>query len=228
MKITNEKELLDLFVGKTEIREIFHSPFRNLKDNGNIWASDASILCILSAEAAEGEYEDDSLRKPDFLVDNVNKILSLSDIEAALDKAPLIKEVVETQVKCEDCDGDGIVFVDYHAKDGTWYHDIEIDCPVCDGIGKYTDYVATDNLVYDNTKCIKIGDVAFLPKYIDILAKAMKLVGTTVLKMIKEGESNHDVRVFSLTKDVTIYLMPINNYYEGIEICAEIPLNGEL
>ena len=138
MIINNEKELLNLFVDKDDIRPNFQEPFLNA-NYGEVWATDGYSLLFVNQECLNGEYPTRELTMPELMDKNCTTVITQDALRVALSECPQVDEEIETgkYKKCKECDGSGEVEWEYFDNKGSC-HQRDFDCPCCDGSG-YSD-----------------------------------------------------------------------------------------
>ena len=99
----------------------------------------------------------------------------------------MVEDEETEDVDCDECDGSGRVECEYVDKGGAT-HEVTADCPICFGSG-YVDGEPkkTGKMVVDFSTLIKLGEAYFMGYRLDILAKAMELLGLERLTMTHHG-----------------------------------------
>jgi hypothetical protein len=212
MKIKNEKELFDMYVGKEPLRPVLQKPFINEKD-GRVWASDGYMLITVNRESVKGKYKtctfgnNLSLRES-----NCNIPLLVSDLQGALDQCPKEDEVVVTHKMkdCPECDASGLVDVIYTASCDHETYDIEAECPICDGSGVIQEAVMTPTgrKIPRNDAIIKLGDSYCKALNIDILVRTCRMLGVESMRLIRNGYK--EIAIFELDEDIHVCISPMH------------------
>lgn len=184
-KISNEQKLFELFCDKGKCFNPYQEPFLEL-DHNEVWAIDGSKGVAVKAELVSGKYPERRIRDIEFGTP-CNAKVTLKAIKDALAKLPMVEEEEIEDVDCDECDGSGEVEYEYVDKGGST-HEVTADCPICFGSG-YVDGAPkkTGKMVVDFSTPIKLGEAYFMGYRIDILAKAMELLGLETLTMTHHG-----------------------------------------
>jgi len=174
----NERELLKLFYGSDNRREVLRQPF--LQD-GKVCASDGYVLIRIDSSLCEGSYEE----KPGGLtpprtasvVPEATTYIAVTrqQIERALERAS-----EKQNRQCPECKGSGDVTWEY--RDRNYHtHTMEETCPVCDGSGTIDDYTV---IKYQFIACGKaLGYHA-----VKTLLAAMSWLGIDAIRLVNAGE----------------------------------------
>lgn len=180
-KISNEKELFDLFCDKDSCFEQYQKPFLDIGHNA-VWATNKHMAVAVKAELVSEKYQKWKIEGPT-LGTLCNTIVTLKAIKDALAKLPMVEEEEIEDVDCDECDGSGEVECEYIDNNG-----VTTDCPICFGSG-YVDGAPkkTGKMVVDFSTPIKLGEAYFMGYRIDILAQAMELLGLETLTMTHHG-----------------------------------------
>lgn len=186
-KIKNETELLGLFTDYNEIRQYMRTPFFHPTYN-EVWATEGHVIIRISPDRLNGHYEpvvgcEKQLPK----VQNPRHLSCTIDaIKQALDACPLVDEVIteEYEAECKECGGTGDVEWEY-ADDDLYTHYHDFDCPKCggDGVIRREKEIHTGKKVHDKKAIVKIGNAIFIWYFLDIVAKALKLIGADVISI---------------------------------------------
>ena len=124
---------------------------------------------------------------------NCNFIVTLKEIKDTLAAIPQIE--VRGDKECPECDGEGGVEWNYIDQAGKRHYKF-CDCPVCDGTG----YI-------DKPDCpIQIRSVIFESKYIDILRRAMEIIGLSEIRCIHQ--ELRQPCIFVADENIEIVIMP--------------------
>lgn len=203
----NEQELLSLFYNKEDdTRPHMTAPY--LK-NGYVCATESHILIRIKAETLNGEYSETEFLDIDWPTDNCNFIVSLQDIETMLSSIPKVVEEkqIGEDIWCMECDGEGEVEWAYQDMDGNDYSEYH-DCPVCKGSGykSVARYEITGRMIPDLKCLIQIRYVNISAKLLEILGKAMKIIGVDEIRCVYQ----YNIRpcVFRMDDNIEIMIMP--------------------
>ena len=185
-KISNEQELFELFCDKEHYNEKRHEPFLNVVYN-EVWATDGYLVVAVKPELVSGRYRENRLSLNTPFGKACDRTVTLKAIKDALAKLPMVEEEEIEDVECEECDGSGKVECEYHDNQGST-HEVMADCPICFGTG-YVDGILkkTGEKVVDYNTPIKLGEAYFMGHRIDVLARAMELIGQETLTMTHHG-----------------------------------------
>ena len=202
----NEQELLSLFYEENDIRPILSAPY--LK-NGYVCATESHILIRIKAETLNGEYKEVDGLNLTLPKSNCNFIISLQDIKTTLANIPQIEEEKRFggNVMCKECDGEGEVEWEYRDKRGHYYYDY-FECPACKGSG-YEDeprYVKTGKMIPYGLCPIRIRRVTIKAEFIEILSKAMEIIGVDEVRCIHQELGKPCI--FRIDDNIEIVIMP--------------------
>lgn len=177
--------------------------------NGYVCATEAHILIRIKAETLNGEYKEIQSCNIDWPTDNCNFIVSLQDIEKALSNIPQVEEEeqIGEDIYCEECDGEGEVEWEYQNKNGRYYHE-EHTCPVCLGSGysARAKYKKTGRMIPDEEYHVGIRHIVIKAKYLEILAKAMRLIGVEEVRCVHQAPARPCI--FRVDDNIEIIIMP--------------------
>lgn len=184
-KISNEKELFDLFCDKDSCFEQYRKPFLNLGHN-EVWAANLHTAVAVKSELVSEKYRKRKIKDLTFGTP-CNTIVTLKAIKDALAKLPMVEEEETEDVECDECDACGKVECEYVDKDG-FRHGVMAECPICFGTG-YVDGAPkkTGKMVVDFCTPIKLGEAYFMGHLLDVLAQSMELIGLERLTMTHHG-----------------------------------------
>ena len=208
MKIKNEAELLSMFCGKNEFRELLRTPFFNTRYN-EVWSTDGHALIRIKSERLVGEYPKGKLGLP-ALESLCMKKVTIEALNKALDECPKVDEeiVIQEAVECKECDGSGEVYWEYTDNTGHTHEHLD-ECPVCDGTGEieHAKIKKTGKKVLKAKAVINVGNAYFFANNLYRLKFAMDFLGITSADLISNSDrwSNE----FILDDDIHIMLMPI-------------------
>lgn len=179
----NYPSILELFT--TEKEGIFvwrESPFRI---DQKVYATDANTMIIM-----DGKLAPEISELANYPAENVLKnipdygpslgIIPVSVLKEALSNVPM----VDAYIWCEACDGEGDVDFRFEWENKTYWKNH--DCPVCNGDGEIKK--VPDELEYDPTSHIVVGESAFKARIIDMIVKAGELSGSKEIKILYQPE----------------------------------------
>lgn len=154
-------------------------------------------------------------RFPDFsqfleLAEDCETEIDLEKLKALVDLCPMEEDFDENQAEtgCDECEGYGEVrftYEDSHGGD----HEIDAECPICDGEGKVRELALTPNgkMIRSRDYYLQLGD-AFLAIWLaEKLLKVQELVGGELL-LVNEGIGNLSARVFEIGS-VRVVIQPL-------------------
>ena len=217
-KIKNEKELLDLFVCKSEFPEKLTRPFENLYYEGKVWASDGHLLLAIDKECLSEEYEKDKLKLPEIKERNVNTVVTKNAIQEALSKCEQVEEEVTIgkYVDCEECEGTGGVEWKYITRHGGNVYYEEKDCPICKGSGHSQEPIVkkTGKMINDPNAPMKIDTMGVFSRYVQIVLEAMELLGIDEIRHVVTDD--REPNLYLVTDYIKLYWMPAR-----IDLCEK-------
>ena len=204
-KISNEKKLFELFCDDDTCIDEYQEPFLRLGHN-EVWAANRNMAVTVKAELVSEKYRKRKIKDP-ILGTPCNTIVTLKAIKDALAKLPMVEEEEIEDVECEECDGSGKVECEYHDNQGST-HEVMADCPICFGTG-YVDGTPkkTGEMAVDFCTPIKLGDAYFMGYRLDVLAKAMELIGLERLTMTHHGHGDEKGKACELQADGVRFLL---------------------
>ena len=205
----NEKRLLNLFINAGTGFPQYAEPF--LK-NGYVYATDANKLIRIKADTLNGQYKSDKVKWSWSLpVDNCDILIFKTDIEKTLACIPQQKEIITAD--CPECDGSGVVFLEYIDKKGET-HEIEAECPICEGSG--SEEKETEKIIPSPSAPVAIGDFKLHASDVQVLLEAMKIIGVTEVHIISQTDNRI---VFRIDENISIMMTPSlsNNTYRKTE-----------
>jgi Zn finger protein HypA/HybF involved in hydrogenase expression len=210
--MNNYLEILNLFVTKDELRPPMTKP-----NIGDKYASstDAHSLVFFDKNLLPSDINFQTIGKyPDISIfvnveENLNNLLSIDKINSTLEKCPLIEDFDEEEKEdtCDECNGSGEVEVTYEDKK-LKDHDIDVECPICEGHGKCTVTIEKPNgkMVRNNEYYVQCGN-SFMSIYlIERLLKVSELLCEEIFLVNQITESQFSV--FRIGK-VKVLLMPL-------------------
>lgn len=189
-------KVLSLYVSDDELRVKLQKPYRY---GDFIVATDSRALIRIPVEHVEAEYPQGTIKSNHLLNDsNCHRMLTLSDIKAALAKVPRDEKTID----CDECEGTGGVIWEYTDQNGNEYQS-NFDCPVCKGKGEFVLRGQTE-LRYNCR--MGIGDVIFYAPYIGIMADTIELLGCSTITQVYEPCGSEVAAKFILNGDIHILL----------------------
>lgn len=118
--------------------------------------------------------------------------IKVQDLKSAVDKIPLIDEVVREEIKyeCNECDGTGGVEWEYRGLYTDYF-----DCPVCDGSGiiKEGQNRKTDKKIKDPNYLIDINQSSIRASMIEELINIALLLGVDNIEVIHQTAPNKPI-----------------------------------
>lgn len=193
----DEEKLLSLFLNAENCFPHYAEPF--LKD-GYVYATDTDKFIRIKAKTLNGRYKSDKIN---YLLslpnDNCNVLISQVDIEKALASVPQQKETVT--VDCSEYEGTGVVFSEYIDKKGET-HEIEVECPICGGIGN--EEKETGKIMPFPYAAIAIGDFKLRACDIQALLETMKIIGVTKVYLVSQTDNRI---VFRIDENISIMIV---------------------
>ncbi|WP_276880481.1 hypothetical protein [Bacteroides heparinolyticus] len=202
----NEKELLSLFIaGDNELREVLKKPYTN---NGFVFASDSHIMIRINPEILQGKYPECPKLRLDFPKNDLSVKISLKAIKEVLSELPKTDiEFVGDDIFCDECDADGNVYWEYQDSNGK-LHEKSFACPICDGSGyiERKREIHTGNFVPYLNLVIGIGDVSYKACYVDIVCRAMEMLGVDEITLLHQGE--YEIMLLQVDENIHIGVMP--------------------
>lgn len=209
-KISNERELFELFCDKEHYNKKSHEPFLNVVYN-EVWATDGYMVVAVKPELVSGRYRENRLPMNTPFGKACDRTVTLKAIKDALAKLPMVEEEEIEDVDCDECDGSGEVEYEYVDKGGVT-HEVTADCPICFGTG-YVDGAPkkTGEMIADFCTPIKLGEAYIMAHRISKIAQAMELLGIDELIMAHNGRRDDDtVEAYELqTNGVRFFVMPM-------------------
>jgi len=184
-KISNEKELFELFCDKDNCFGLYQEPFLDI-DHNEVWAINGYKGVAVKAELVSGKYHKRKLTKNIGFGTPCNAKVTLKAIKDALAKLPMVEEEDMEDVDCDECDGSGEVECEYIDNNGVT-HEVTADCPICFGSGYVGAPKKTGKMIADFSTPIKLGEAYFMGYMLDILAQSMELLGLETLTMTHHG-----------------------------------------
>lgn len=195
------------------LKPVFEKPYDAV--DGYVYGCDRHMFVRIKKEKCEGAY-------PEYRKGSVTQAmvaapsdlyLPLSELADTLAKCPLIDEEEEAgeDVKCDECEGDGTIYVDYWSDKRNRYFDLECECPVCNGTGymERVKMVKTGRKVLDTTAIVSIDGVGFKAEYLAVLKDLAGMMGVGSLHIVNFGKAR--AMVVQLSESVQFGLMPNMN-----------------
>lgn len=209
MIINNEKELLNLFVDKDDIRPNFHEPFLNAKYESEVWATDGHSLLIVNHECLSGEYPTRELTMPKLMDKNCTTVITQDALRVALSECPQVDEEISTgkYKKCKECGGSGEVEWEYFDNKG-FCHQRDFDCPCCDGSGYSEEPITkkTGKKVPNEMASLQVDAMIVAVAQMSRMLRAMELLGIDEVRHVVS--SKNDANIFIVNNDIKILIMP--------------------
>lgn len=206
MNKETQDKLFSLYINKDDVREAMRSPWLDEK-NGKVMASNGRHLIAISKETTVGEFPTRRMLASSIEGTRLGRI-PVAALKEALGKLPQEDEYITTYEgrDCEECEGTGMVTVEYHSKDGDEY-DIECDCPICEGSGwkEQPRKEKTGRTIPEALACININGLYLDWKYIDTLCQACAIVGVDSLECLTPDIT--DLLTFKLTENISVGIM---------------------
>ncbi len=202
----NEKELLSLFVASdNELREVLKHPYTN---NGFVFASDGYIMARVNPEILSEKYPECPQLRLAFPKNDLNVKISLKAIKEVLSELPKTDiEFVGDDIFCDECDADGNVYWEYQDSNGKYYENL-FACPICGGSGyiERQREIHTGNFVQNLDLVIGIGDFSYKACYVDIVCRAMEMLGVDEITLLHQGE--YEIMLLQVDENIHIGVMP--------------------
>lgn len=206
----DEEVILRKCVAEEDLNAAFEAPYDAV--DGWVYGCDKHMFVRIKKEECEGTY-------PEYRKGSVTQAmvgapsdlyLPLSELADTLAKCPLIDEEEEVgeDVKCDECEGDGTIYVDYWSDKRNRYFDLECECPVCNGTGymERVKMVKTGRKVFDTTAIVSIDGVGFKAEFLAVLKDLAGMMGVGSLHIVNFGKAR--AMVVRLSESVQFGLMP--------------------
>ena len=204
---------LNMFLSNDDLRPALKSPFIQ---NDLVFATDGSIiLCFDKSKLNEVDFESHE-KAPNALAvipdgENMNVVFETQHLRSVIAKS---KNEVSKRYKvkvttCPDCDGKCVVdfeYTDYKLK----RHEIEHDCPTCDGEGmlEMVANLATGEVDVDGFgEYLFWNDTLFMTDYFEKIVKVAEMFEQNTVRLVHRN-SNTSLHKF-IVGDCTICLMPV-------------------
>ena len=209
--MNNYQKILNLFVSTDEMRNWMQRPFViNSKIHAtNGYALVAFDIIKLKEPIDFGAYNEEKLTGVYPLEHNLDNTYTIDYLKECFKKVPLVEDFdkEEKEDTCNECNGSGEVIFTYEdskLKD----HEIDGECPMCDGFGKCTQTLEKPNgkMIEDfNSKCV-IGNSLFFANKVKHIIEVADLLGVSEFKHVHQTTPSKQ----SLFKigDVDLLLMP--------------------
>lgn len=191
----NYNEILEKHASKDKHRIFITKPFLL---NGKACATDAYRMIWVDEKLTSG-YEK---LKENINIENVipnpncNIKLDVKEIREAIEKAPLVDEMIDDTEECKECDGFGEVEWEY----GGYTNDF--DCPVCDGDGTIGSMIPSGNKVIDDLCFIDFGNIRVK---ISLIADFINFISDDLYLIYKDKPNNP---LLFKSSDLTFLIMP--------------------
>lgn len=206
-------QLLDLFVYRGTLifkdRNEIRAPY--VKD-GYICATDRYALVrvgkeyIPSAEFSEIEGYGIKWNEPDTEIG-----LSKSLIKSVIDRLPIVDEyeMVDEEIICPECNGEGNVEWEYEDRNGNMHYDNFV-CPVCDGFTVVDECrkVPTGKKIIDEDYNIKIRDSYIKARNLLKLFNAMEICGIEKISIVNFAD--HSI-TFHICKNIDVMVSTVRD-----------------
>lgn len=110
-------------------------------------------------------------------------------------------------VTCDECDGDGDVYWEYYDKEGKLHEEL-FACPICGGSGyiEREREIHTGNFIPNLNLLIGIGDFSYKACYVDIVCRAMEMIGVDEITILHQGE--YKMMLLQVDENIHIGVMP--------------------
>lgn len=209
---------LNLFLGNDELRPAMHSPFIQEQ---YVFATDGAIILqfekskLLTIDFTSHEKAPNALA----IIPTEDNMTVVFETQLLRDKIAESRDAVNKRYTksletCPDCSGRGEV--DYKFNDYLHNtHEIESDCPTCEGGGRIEMIVDLSNngkLVEEIYENLSWHDTLFATDYIDKIVQVAELLEEKTIKLVHR---NSELSLHKFTVgDCAICLMPINKVHE--------------
>lgn len=207
----DEEVILRKCVAEEDILDAaFEAPYDAV--DGWVYGCDRRMFVRIKKEECEGTY-------PEHWKGSViqamvgapsDLYLPLSELADALAKCPIVDEEKEAgeDVECDECGGDGTVYVDYWSDKRKRYFDLPCECPVCSGTGyvESVKTVKTGRRVLDPMAVVSIDGVGFKAVYLAVLKDLAGMMGAGSLHIVNFGKAR--AMVVQLSESVQFGVMP--------------------
>lgn len=205
----DEEVILRKCVGEEDFTA-FEAPYDAV--DGWVYGCDRHMFVRIKKEECEGTYPE--YRKGSVTQDMVGApsdlYLPLSELADTLAKCPLIDEEEEVgeDVECDECEGDGIIYVDYWSRKRNRYFDLQCECPVCGGTGymEHVKMVKTGRKVLDPMAVVSIDGLGFKADYLAVLKDLAGMMGVGSMHIVNFGKAR--AMVVQLSESVQFGIMP--------------------
>lgn len=204
---------LNMFLSNDDLRPALKSPFIQ---NDLVFATDGSIiLCFEKSKLNEIDFESHE-KAPNALAvipdgENMNVVFETQHLRNTVTKSKneVSKRYKVKVTNCPDCDGKCVVdfeYTDYKLK----RHEIEHDCPTCDGEGMLE---MVTNLANGEADVDGFGeylfwnDTLFMTDYFDKIVKVAEMFEQKTIRLVQRN-SDTSLHKF-IVGDCTICLMPV-------------------
>ena len=204
----NWNEIFDLYVKKDDMHEWMQKPFLNMKDD-TVWATDGHAAFIIPTIMADQIYpsHDVNFKLPELISLNSCPHYTTEQLMAAIDRCGKEEIMEEKEVKCPECDGEGMVLWEYRTSREDYEH--EYECPVCEGEGHIYKEVPTGRFEPSHKCGIRIGEGVYSAWQIDRVVKTMKLLNVDTLNIVSKTDRFHAVLFQFGIMNVHVLQMPM-------------------
>lgn len=195
-------EILKLFIG--ENGGIYNKPF--LKGD-KVIATDCYGLVAFDKNLINcSKIFEPGITLPFFPVEQkFEKMFSYEEVQKWIDEVPI--EIRERGIECEECEGDGIVSVEYYSAKRNKSYNIDCECPICEGSGFEMNEIIKEKSPYFR---IDIGLSTFYSKQIERVFKVMTMQGNANLILTRQDEAM--TPSYFKINDIELIVMPISKY----------------
>lgn len=174
--------------------------------DGIIYATDCIVMARVAEHLCEETYSEHK-NQPDFnrvlpQKQTCSLLMDIREVAKAINEVPNIefKEVSETEARCEECCGTGLVFWEYEDRKGVT-HIVEFDCPICDGSGKLS-----HKMLHREDRIISINGICFNIGIMQYVIDAIFNLGVTEVEV--QHISEKEPMLIHVCKDVDVIIMP--------------------
>ena len=214
-KIENERELLNLFVGKDDpLHPWVERPF--IDESGElVFATNRYILIAINKECCTAnDYISENVDiKKRIMQTNCSHDVDVSHLDSLIRSIPQESETISKYINktCPECDGSGEVTVEYYAKHDDEYYNVTAECPICRGDGSIFVFEEqpTGKMIPKKDSAIDINWILFPANYIQILINACNMLSVKTIKIV--NLSKNDWCIFELDSGIRVVLQQIPN-----------------
>lgn len=210
---------LNMFLSNDDLRPALKSPFLQ---GDLVFATDGSIILSFNkSNLNEIDFESHE-KAPNALAvipdgENLNVVFETQHLRSVVTKSKneVSKRYKVKVAKCPDCDGKCVVdfeYTDYKRK----HHQIEHDCPTCDGEGMLemvTNLETGEADVDGFGEYLFWSDTLFMTDYFDKIVKVAEMFEQKTIRLVHRN-SDTSLHKF-IVGDCTICLMPVYRSDDG-------------